>query len=90
MRLHKLIRAGYSYSLALDGIPAAVQENGEKLFSKPVPLGYYNETSNFTVLYNHLHLEVQVTDALSNGYNIVGFSVEPMSIDHRQLDKFNK
>ena len=54
-------------------------------YSELIPLGYYDSDEQI-YLYNHLHFRVE-TEPSDTGFNIVGFAVEPMSINHEQMAK---
>lgn len=51
----------------------------------PIPLGVKDNEGNYYV-YNHLHFSVQTID-IDDGFNIVGFSVQPMSINHTEMER---
>jgi hypothetical protein len=53
----------------------------------PIPIGYHESGKYF--LYNHLHFDLLVVPSLNDTerFNVVSFSVRPLSIDHEEMDK---
>ncbi len=82
-----LIDADFGYQISLDDLPAALklEKDSQFIYGAPIPLGLKDTEGNYFV-YNHLHFSVQTTD-IDGGFNIVGFSVQPMSIDHTEMDR---
>jgi hypothetical protein len=78
----------FEYKLILDDLPSATIHHGKQEtpeYNDTIPIVdlQANKSSNFdnTIVYNHLNLLVQISPADGNNNRIVGFDVEPMSID---------
>lgn len=91
MQFKNFIQHDFRYNLYLDGLPAAVRIRdpltGEPSigYGEGIPVGYFDELESRSVLYNHLHIEVQYNKASERKQNIVGFVVEPRSIQSDAL-----
>ena len=82
-----VVHADFGYQISLDDLPAALklEKDSRNIYGAPIPLGLKDTEGNYFV-YNHLHFSVQTTE-IDGGFNIVGFSVQPMSIDHTEMDR---
>lgn len=84
----ELVAEGYGYQLLLDGLPAGIYSNGQISYDNLIPLGFIGQDENLYI-FNHLHFRIQTAPSF-NGWNIVSFAVEPISIDHDQMEKQTK
>jgi len=71
-------------------LPAALSFAGrrELTYNAPIPLGYRDKEGSYFI-FNHLHFDLQVLPAVkeTSAYNIVSFTVKPLSIDHHEMEK---
>eukprot|EP00635_Sarcinochrysidales_sp_CCMP3193_P011499 CAMPEP_0118914248 /NCGR_PEP_ID=MMETSP1166-20130328/14670_1 /TAXON_ID=1104430 /ORGANISM="Chrysoreinhardia sp, Strain CCMP3193" /LENGTH=663 /DNA_ID=CAMNT_0006853817 /DNA_START=177 /DNA_END=2168 /DNA_ORIENTATION=- len=76
----------YHHNWILDNIPAASVIDTEQYvttsYSRGFPVGYYDKLQAKHYLYNHASIVVEYHEAVEDGNRIVGFYVEPFSIDH--------
>ena len=81
-RFADLIDRNYAWAPSLDKVPAALaMDDGSVSYNMKVPLGY-KENGN-VYIYNHLDMQVKVAPVPNkeSTFNIVGFEVEPKSIN---------
>mmetsp|Transcript_12152 Transcript_12152/g.36621 ORF Transcript_12152/g.36621 Transcript_12152/m.36621 type:complete len:664 (+) Transcript_12152:48-2039(+) len=76
----------YHHNWILDNIPAASVVDTETYvttsYSRGFPVGYYDKVQGLHYLYNHASIVVEFHEAVEDGNRVVGFYVEPFSIDH--------
>ena len=98
LRMH--IRFGYHNNWIIDNIPSAaigLTEAGQKQkhYAGGFPIGFVDAGSGDAkdaYLYNHVNINIDYhkpTDTTEQGYRVVGFAVEPMSIAHYFLGDFD-
>jgi hypothetical protein len=89
-QLKDMIRDSYNYRLYLDDLPSATvnrHQINNKLYVSyfdGIPLGLYSSTTDKVILYNHLDITVFTHSTLDGNERIVGFEVEPMSINENK------
>ncbi|KAJ1453021.1 hypothetical protein M885DRAFT_525240 [Pelagophyceae sp. CCMP2097] len=81
------IDEAYHHNWIVDNIPAASVIDSEQFvttsYSRGFPLGYYDRVAGKHYLYNHANIVVEYHEAAPDGNRIVGFYVEPFSVDHK-------
>mmetsp|Transcript_4729 Transcript_4729/g.19269 ORF Transcript_4729/g.19269 Transcript_4729/m.19269 type:complete len:656 (-) Transcript_4729:730-2697(-) len=81
------IDEAYHHNWIVDNIPAASVIDTEQYvttsYSRGFPVGYYDRVVAKHYLYNHASIVVEYHEAVENGNRIVGFYVEPFSIEHK-------
>jgi len=87
LKLH--IKYGYHNNWIIDNLPSAavgIAESGEKHthYAGGFPIGFIATDTQEAYIYNHVSIHVSYHQAGTevDGYRVVGFSVEPMSIHH--------
>lgn len=75
--------------MLMDGLPAGVYNNGQISYNNLIPLGFIGLDENLYI-YNHLHFRIKTVPSFNGGWNIVGFAVEPVSVNHDQMEKQTK
>jgi transmembrane 9 superfamily protein 2/4 len=88
-RLSKWITQGYHNNWIIDNLPSAAlgltaSGQEQKHYAGGFPVGFVATGSKDAFIYNHvnIHLEYHKPDPEENGYRVVGFAVEPMSVRH--------
>eukprot|EP00527_Entomoneis_sp_CCMP2396_P000228 CAMPEP_0198136898 /NCGR_PEP_ID=MMETSP1443-20131203/447_1 /TAXON_ID=186043 /ORGANISM="Entomoneis sp., Strain CCMP2396" /LENGTH=580 /DNA_ID=CAMNT_0043798187 /DNA_START=367 /DNA_END=2109 /DNA_ORIENTATION=- len=84
LRLH--IKYGYHNNWIIDNLPSAavgVGKKGErrKRYSGGFPIGFIASDNKLPYVYNHVNINVDY-HPYEEGYRVVGFAVEPLSIKH--------
>ena len=84
-RLQNFIEYGYHYNWIIDNLPSAAITNNEKgdvltHYAGGFPVGFTTKEKEFYV-YNHVKLVIDYHER-SEGYRVVAFAVEPMSVKH--------
>jgi len=94
MRAH--IRYGYHNNWIIDNLPSAslgLTESGMKQhhYAGGFPIGFYDRNSHEAYVYNHanIFLEYHLPENAVDEYRVVGFSVQPISVDHKYADNYN-
>jgi transmembrane 9 superfamily protein 2/4 len=81
------IDEAYHHNWIVDNIPAASVIDTEAFvttsYSRGFPVGYYDRLAGKHYLYNHANIVVEYHEAVPDGNRIVGFYVEPFSVDHK-------
>ena len=91
LKFQNFISKDFRYNLYLDGLPAAVllrnPQTGEleTSYEDGIPVGYYNEDENTYVVYNHLHMDVKYNKVSKSIKQIVGFEIEPRSVQKQEM-----
>jgi transmembrane 9 superfamily member 2/4 len=85
LRLH--IKYGYHNNWILDNLPGATigrRMNGEeeKRYAGGFPIGFMNPDDNMPYVFNHVGLFIKYQE-VAGRKRIVGFDIEPMSVNHR-------
>lgn len=85
LRLH--IRHKYHHNWIIDNMPSAaigVGKDGKdkKRYSGGFPIGFTAPDTNLPYIYNHANIFLQYHPT-EEGYRVVGFAVEPLSIEHK-------
>lgn len=81
------IQADYHYRLYIDGLPSAsvLRDKANKElpadYYHGIPIGKFDKDTFETTIYNHLDIIVVVHDTMEGHHRIVGFEVEPYSIN---------
>ena len=104
--IEKLIRRRYFSNWVVDKLPAGLIVYNERLkqtrlkYFDGIPLGYYKDNTFY--IFNHLQFHILLNQIGKDRYNVVGFNILPMSIEHKGskaicvnkanllLDNFNK
>jgi transmembrane 9 superfamily protein 2/4 len=85
----RTIDESYHHNWILDNIPAASVVDTETFvttsYSRGFPVGHYDHVAGKHYLYNHANIVVEYHEVVPDGNRIVGFYVEPFSIDHKFL-----
>jgi transmembrane 9 superfamily member 2/4 len=89
LRLH--IKFGYHNNWIIDNLPSAAvglnAKTGEKQkhYAGGFPIGFVDTRDKKPFIFNHVNIMIDYHQPLPNDekYRVVGFSVEPMSIQHR-------
>mmetsp|Transcript_4673 Transcript_4673/g.14911 ORF Transcript_4673/g.14911 Transcript_4673/m.14911 type:complete len:552 (+) Transcript_4673:403-2058(+) len=80
------IDESYHHNWIVDNIPAASVIDTESFvttsYSRGFPVGYYDRVSGKHYLYNHANIVIEFHEAVPDGNRIVGFYVEPFSLQH--------
>mmetsp|Transcript_17812 Transcript_17812/g.55831 ORF Transcript_17812/g.55831 Transcript_17812/m.55831 type:complete len:648 (-) Transcript_17812:358-2301(-) len=83
---HSIDKA-YHHNWIVDNIPAASVIDTEQYvttsYSRGFPVGYYEAELGKHYLYNHASIVIEYHEAVEDGNRIVGFYVEPFSIQHK-------
>jgi len=94
--LAKHIKQAYHHNWIIDNLPsAAIMYNakGDKLvrYAGGFPLGVMDNRAKKAYIYNHVNIRVSYHqyDPKVEEYRVVGFAVEPMSINHKFKDNFD-
>lgn len=88
MNFADFIGEDYRYNLYLDGLPAAVRlrnkETGELElnYHDGIPVGFKDDYQDKFFVYNHLHMEVKYNKVSEKIKQIVGFVIEPRSVEY--------
>jgi transmembrane 9 superfamily protein 2/4 len=89
MLLRKHILYGYHNNWIVDNMPSAsigYNKSGQHLkhYAGGFPIGYFNRKTKDVFVFNHVKitLDYHEPEGISNQYRVVGFTVEPFSIDH--------
>ena len=84
--IKRLIKGNYFINWYLDKLPAGIltynketQETSIDYF-KGIPLGYIE--NDIYYIYNHLQFHILINEESKNKFNIVGFNILPMSLEH--------
>lgn len=87
LKLH--IKYGYHNNWIIDNLPSAavgLTQTGErqKHYAGGFPLGFVASDTKEAYIYNHVNIVVDYhqRDPTLEGYRVVGFAVEPMSVHH--------
>uniref|UniRef100_A0A7S1YQJ7 Transmembrane 9 superfamily member n=1 Tax=Ditylum brightwellii TaxID=49249 RepID=A0A7S1YQJ7_9STRA len=93
LKMH--IQYGYHNNWIIDNLPSAslgLSEIGQKQkhYAGGFPLGFVSSEDKSVYIYNHVKIVIdyhrpETTSTSTSGYRVVGFAVEPMSIEHRFL-----
>ena len=94
-RASNLIKDGYVVHWSIDDLPGATtfetNNHRRKYYAAGFPLGFVDEKSDVSYLYNHLMLVIRYHQEESNGkYTIVGFEVYPKSVINEQCPGTSK
>merc|ERR1719223_1381152 len=83
------IKYGYHNNWIIDNLPSASQGIGPdgqllKHYAGGFPIGFIASDTKEAYVYNHVNiiLDYHQVDPASEGYRVVGFTAEPMSIGH--------
>lgn len=80
------IDEAYHHNWIVDNIPAASVIDTEAFvttsYSRGFPVGYYDRVAGKHYLYNHASIVIEYHEVVPDGNRIVGFYVEPFSINH--------
>jgi len=80
----------YHHNWILDNIPAASVVDTEAFvttsYSRGFPVGRYDHVAGKHYLYNHANIVVEYHEVVPDANRIVGFYVEPFSVDHMFVD----
>jgi transmembrane 9 superfamily protein 2/4 len=82
----KLIRRRYFINLVADKLPAGLIYYNNKTkqttlsYFEGIPLGYRKNDQYY--IYNHLQFHISLNKIDEDRYNVVGFNILPMSIEH--------
>eukprot|EP00567_Pseudictyota_dubia_P014217 CAMPEP_0197439280 /NCGR_PEP_ID=MMETSP1175-20131217/6059_1 /TAXON_ID=1003142 /ORGANISM="Triceratium dubium, Strain CCMP147" /LENGTH=785 /DNA_ID=CAMNT_0042969161 /DNA_START=36 /DNA_END=2393 /DNA_ORIENTATION=+ len=96
-RLGHHIRQGYHNNWILDNLPSAVVGINlagfkTKRYNGGFPLGFVAQDYGSPYVYNRVNIQVQYYDDTraesEGGYRVVGFAVEPLSVEHAWKDGF--
>eukprot|EP00522_Entomoneis_paludosa_P018232 CAMPEP_0172449448 /NCGR_PEP_ID=MMETSP1065-20121228/8152_1 /TAXON_ID=265537 /ORGANISM="Amphiprora paludosa, Strain CCMP125" /LENGTH=572 /DNA_ID=CAMNT_0013201127 /DNA_START=1 /DNA_END=1716 /DNA_ORIENTATION=+ len=85
LRLH--IKYGYHNNWIIDNLPSAaigVGKKGErrKRYAGGFPVGFMATDNQLPYVYNHVNINVDYHAYEDEGYRVVGFAVEPLSVKH--------
>jgi len=87
LKLH--IKYGYHNNWIIDNLPSAavgLTASGEKQkhYAGGFPIGFIASDTKEAYIYNHVNIYISYhqADPAVEGYRVVGFSVEPMSVKH--------
>lgn len=87
LKLH--IKYGYHNNWIIDNLPSAAlgltsKGNTQKHYAGGFPIGFIASDTNEAYVYNHVNIVVDYhqADPDVQGYRVVGFAVEPLSINH--------
>jgi transmembrane 9 superfamily protein 2/4 len=88
LKLH--IKYGYHNNWIIDNLPSAavglsVDGTKQKHYAGGFPIGFYDKETTDAFVYNHVNiiLDYHQPDPTVPGYRVVGFSVEPVSVNHQ-------
>jgi len=84
LKMH--IRYGYHHNWIIDNLPSANHGSGviQKHYAGGFPVGFLDKETGHAYVYNHVNIIVdyhQVEEGVE-GYRVVAFSVEPLSVKH--------
>ena len=86
LQFKRSIDEWYHHNWIVDNIPAASVIDTESFvttsYSRGFPVGYYDRVSGKHFLYNHANIVIEYHEAVPGGNRIVGFYVEPFSVQH--------
>ena len=86
MRLGKHIKYGYHNNWIIDNLPSAnVATSGgipQKHYAGGFPIGFVDSDKNQPYVFNHAKIILDYHQR-EDGYRVVGFAVEPISVKHR-------
>ena len=85
MRLH--IKYGYRNNWIIDNLPSAAIGMGKKgesvkRYAGGFPIGFIASDNEMPYIYNHVNIHVDYHKYEEEGYRVVGFAVEPLSVKH--------
>jgi transmembrane 9 superfamily member 2/4 len=85
LKLH--IKFGYFNNWIIDNLPSAaigmdIKGKEKKRYAGGFPIGFIDITTKKTYIYNHVNIHVDY-HKFDNGYRVVGFAVEPLSVKHQ-------
>ena len=84
LRLH--IKYGYHHNWIIDNLPSANlavnQGREQKHYAGGFPIGIMSSDKTKAYIYNHVNINVEY-HAREEGYRVVGFAVEPLSVKHQ-------
>ena len=80
------IKYGYHNNWIIDNLPSAavgvdVQGKMRKRYAGGFPIGFMSSDTNKPYVYNHVNIEIDY-HPYEDGYRVVGFAVEPLSVAH--------
>ena len=84
--IKRLIKGNYFINWYLDKLPAGIlsyNKNTQETtidYFKGIPLGYIE--NDIYYIYNHLQFHILINEESRNKFNIVGFNILPMSLNH--------
>jgi len=88
--LSRHIAADYHNNWIIDNLPSAAMmhnKEGDKLlrYAGGFPLGFFDPTDKVAIIYNHVNIVIDYHqyDPAVKEYRVVGFAVEPMSVNHK-------
>ncbi|KAL3928028.1 MAG: hypothetical protein SGARI_005155, partial [Bacillariaceae sp.] len=95
LRLH--IKYGYHNNWIIDNLPSAAvglnTATGEKQkhYAGGFPIGFISSDTRKPFIFNHVNIVIDYhkADPESDTYRVVGFAVEPMSIQHKFQGNYN-
>lgn len=91
LRLH--IKYDYHNNWIIDNMPSAaigVDSKGEarKRYAGGFPVGFMEVDTKVPYLYNHVNIHVDYHGTKDEGYRVVSFAVDPLSVKHRFEGKY--
>ncbi|CAM4775184.1 unnamed protein product [Rotaria magnacalcarata] len=91
--ISKRIRKNYYVHLLIDNLPCATKfenvETHEVLYEHGYRLGLYTKKTEETYINNHLIMKLYYHKESEDLYRVVGFEVEPKSIDSKRINVNN-
>lgn len=93
LRMH--IKYGYHNNWIIDNLPSAALGITEKGFKRKhyaggFPIGFTDTVTKAPYVFNHvnIHIDFHEVEGSNEEYRVVGFSVEPISIDHKFANNY--
>ena len=85
LKLH--IKFDYHNNWIIDNLPSAAlvkddKGHEQKRYAGGFPIGFYDAVNKKTYVHNHVNIHLDYHKA-ENGYRVVGFAVEPLSVKHQ-------
>lgn len=85
LKLH--IKFGYHNNWIIDNLPSAaigmdVKGKEKKRYAGGFPIGFIDSDTQKSYIYNHVNIHIDYHKS-ENGYRVVGFAVEPLSVKHQ-------
>lgn len=90
-RLRMHIKYAYHNNWIIDNLPSAAiirnAKSGDELrrYAGGFPIGFYDKTTSKPYVHNHvnIHIDYHQYEKASDEFRVVGFAVEPLSINHK-------